>query len=271
MATELMENFYTKDLLVKDNFIIGDYTYGKPNVYDWNEGSRLIIGRYTSIADEVTILLGGNHHTDWISTYPFPALSEYWPEGSSIQGHPWTKGDIVIGHDVWVGNGATIVSGVTVGDGAVIAARSVVTKDIPPYAIVGGNPAKIIKMRFPEEVVDTLREIQWWDWPELAIREHIPVLCSGDIDRIASVNEDVWKKYDKHEFLPPTEVKHELDKEALISEYRKAIEDLSHHADEQALIIKHLKNEVEQVESRNSGFFFTIARNLQSLGGSKRK
>lgn len=179
-----MPSVYTKDLLNNSNYQIGEFTYGKPQVYDWNEGTKLIIGKYTSIADEVTILLGGNHRMDWVSTYPFPTFPEKWPKAKDIKGHPWSKGDVVIGNDVWIGNGATILSGVTISDGAVIAARALVVKDVPAYAVVGGNPAKVIKYRFSRRTIKKLLRVAWWNWPKEKIERNIEFICTHDVDGI---------------------------------------------------------------------------------------
>jgi acetyltransferase-like isoleucine patch superfamily enzyme len=153
-------------------------TYGKPTVHDWGEGAKLTIGKYCSIASGVHVFLGGNHRTDWITTYPFPD----W--GIQIQDKSTTKGDVVIGNDVWVGMGSVIMSGVTIGDGAVVAAFSVVTKDVPPYAIVAGNPAIIKKRRFSDEKVKKLLKIKWWDWPEEKVRQKMKILLSPNIDEL---------------------------------------------------------------------------------------
>ena len=141
---------------------IGEHTYGHPEVLSWDDKTRLTIGKYCSIAEGVTIILGGGHRVDWVTTYP---LSVFFDELGSCEGHPLTKGDLEIGHDVWVGYGATILSGIHIGDGAVIAARAVVTRDVPPYAIVAGNPARIIKYRFDTETIAELLELKWWNWP----------------------------------------------------------------------------------------------------------
>lgn len=171
------EILFTKDVL-GNRYAIGDHTYGKPKVISWGEGTSLRIGRYCSIASNVIIFLGSEHRVDWVSTYPFPFL---WKEARSIKGHPASRGDVVIGNDVWVGFGATILSGVTIGDGAAIGACSVVTRDVPPYGIVAGNPAHLIRHRFDEETVKALLRIRWWDWPDPQVRENIQHLCSSSI------------------------------------------------------------------------------------------
>ncbi|MBE1443612.1 CatB-related O-acetyltransferase [Paenibacillus sp. OAS669] len=157
---------------------IGEFTYGYPEVLSWGENSILTIGKFCSIADRVSIFLGGEHRPDWVTTYPFNALI---PSFSYIQGHPKTKGNVVIGNDVWLGSGATIMSGVQIGDGAVIGARAVVTKYVPPYAVVAGNPGKIIKYRFDDETIRRLLQVQWWNWPLDRIERAIPFLLSTDI------------------------------------------------------------------------------------------
>jgi acetyltransferase-like isoleucine patch superfamily enzyme len=182
LKDSMSDSIYTKDHLPQ--YDIGEYTYGKPKIYDWNDGGHLRIGKYTSIADDVTILLGGNHRMDWVAMYPFSAITDKWPEAEGIEGHPWSKGDVVIGNDVWLGNGVTILSGVTVGDGAVIAARSVVIKDVPPYTIYGGNPADFIKRRFSKGDTKKLLELAWWDWPRDKVARNVKALCSSDIKAI---------------------------------------------------------------------------------------
>jgi len=187
----MSENFYTKNFLrnevEKGVVSIGDYTYGKPKVLHWGEDAKLKIGKFCSIADEVVIFLGGNHRTDWVTTYPFPVLVSDWPEAGLIKGHPGTKGDVVVGNDVWIGYGATILSGTVIGDGAVIGARSVVTKNVEAYAIVAGNPAREIKKRFNQSQIERLLEIKWWEWSIEKIKKNIKLLCSGDIDNLLNV------------------------------------------------------------------------------------
>lgn len=173
--------FYTKDFFKDKKFIIGDYTYGKPKVFFENEESNLIIGKFCSIAGGVTIFLGGNHRLDWISTYPFNMLEEEFPEAKMITGHPTTKGDVKIGNDVWIGQNAVVMSGITIGNGAVIAANSVVTKNIKDYEVWGGNPAKFIKKRFSDSEIEKLLQIQWWDWELDKIKSKVNYLCSDKI------------------------------------------------------------------------------------------
>ncbi|WP_082504645.1 CatB-related O-acetyltransferase [Methylobacterium sp. Leaf111] len=163
----------------KFRYVIGDYTYGVPSVMWWGEDAGLSIGRYCSIAGGVSIMLGGNHRTDWITTFPFNVLD---PVASAYTGHPATNGDVRIGNDVWLGISCRIMSGVTVGDGACVAAGAVVTRDVPPYAIVGGVPAKVIRMRFTPEQIAALLEIRWWDLPEKQIQELYYLMLSPDVD-----------------------------------------------------------------------------------------
>lgn len=161
------------------DFEIGLGSYGVPIVHDWREGSTLRIGAYTSVADDVHIFLGGHHRIDWISCYPFPA---FVPEAKDIPGFGGSRGDVVIGSDVWLASGCTILSGVTVGDGAVVAARAVVSRDVPPYAIVAGNPARIVGWRFEEATRARLIQSAWWAWPEAEVRRVTPLLCSSRLE-----------------------------------------------------------------------------------------
>jgi acetyltransferase-like isoleucine patch superfamily enzyme len=167
--------------LSKENIEIGDFSYGNPEVLSWGEGSKLKIGKFCSIANNVVIFLGGNHRTDYISTYPFNALLKNYSE---MGGHPYSNGDIIIGNDVWIGRGATILSGVNIGDGAVIGANSLVSKDINPYSIVGGNPAKLLKYRFDEKIINNLLEIKWWDKNLEEISEIIHLLNSNKMQEL---------------------------------------------------------------------------------------
>jgi len=158
--------------------IAGPYTYGRPKVRFPESGARLVIGRYGSIADGVEILLGGNHRLDWATTYPFPALPGLWPEAAGRTDHDTTRGDVVVGHDVWLASQCMVMSGVTIGHGAVVAARAVVARDVPPYAIVAGNPARVVRLRFDEATVAALLESRWWDRPREALAPLLPLLMS---------------------------------------------------------------------------------------------
>lgn len=173
-------SFYTKDIFSDMPYVIGEHTYGHPTILHWGESANLYIGKFCSIAENVTIFLGGEHRTDWISTYPFNILNKDFPNATKIKGHPVTKGDVRIGNDVWIGRGATIMSGINVGDGAVIGANAVVTKDVPNYAIVAGNPAKIIKYRFDNNKIEKLEKIKWWNWPIEKINKEIQSICNSD-------------------------------------------------------------------------------------------
>ncbi|MEN1972204.1 CatB-related O-acetyltransferase [Luteimonas sp. MJ204] len=162
---------------------IGAHTYGKPRIRWWGEDANLLVGKYCSIAEGVEIFLGGNHRTDWITTFPFSWFGKAWPEARGITGHPATRGDVVIGNDVWLGAGCVVLSGVRIGDGAVIGCRAVVSRDVPPFAIVTGNPAKVVRLRFDEGRIARLLAVRWWDWPDARVRRHIGLLMAGDVDR----------------------------------------------------------------------------------------
>ena len=162
---------------------VGDYTYGKPKVKKYAGNMKLKIGKFCSIANDVIFLLGGEHRADWISTYPFNFLVK---DFSYIKGHPKIKGDINVGNDVWIGHGVKILSGVNIGDGAVIGANTLVTKDVPNYAIVAGNPAQIIHYRFDEDTIKKLEKIKWWNFKEDKLVKIIPLLQNNDINGLLS-------------------------------------------------------------------------------------
>ncbi len=172
----------------EENVTIGDYSYGKIKIKRYGKDTKLIIGKFCSFADNVTILLGGEHDYNWITTYPFFAhFSECLDE--NISPFKDSKGDIIIGNDVWIGYGSVILSGVTIGDGAIIGANSVVTKDIPPYAIAAGNPVKIYKKRFSEEIIKKMLEIAWWNWDMDKILKNASLLQSPNIEEFVKLYE----------------------------------------------------------------------------------
>lgn len=161
------------------DFVLGKHSYGVPVVHDWQDGTTLKVGAYCSIADNVQIFLGGNHRSDWVSTYPFPA---FFDEARHISGYARSRGDVVIGNDVWLCTDCTILSGVTIGHGAVIGSGAVVRRDVEPYAIMVGNPAQVAGWRFSETQRQALLEAAWWDWPEDEVRSIVDKLCSEDIE-----------------------------------------------------------------------------------------
>ena len=168
----------------KDVCTIGEFTYGTPTVRKYDEKTRLTIGKFCSIADNVQIVLGGEHHTEYLTTYPFDIL---------IEGkEPKSKGDVVIGNDVWIGKNVTILSGVTIGDGAVIGAGSVVVSDVERWEIVGGAPAEHIRYRWQGCKID---DLNWWDWPLENIAEAIPMLQAKEADDLIAY----WKEVVIHE------------------------------------------------------------------------
>ncbi|WCM48955.1 CatB-related O-acetyltransferase [Pseudomonas sp. WJP1] len=157
----------------ESNIIVGRFTYGFENlsIRQWGEGASLTIGSFCSLSTSINIFLGGNHRTDWTTTFPFGHIFVDELGGQEISGHPQTKGDLIIGDDVWIGHGVTIMSGISIGSGAVLATNATVVKDVEPYEIVGGNPAQPLKKRFEKEIVDLLLELSWWNLPLDAIKE----------------------------------------------------------------------------------------------------
>lgn len=178
---------------------VGDYTYydDPKGVERFEEnvlyhfpfiGDRLIIGRFCQIAAETKFIMnGGNHRTGGFSTFPFFIFGGDWSGRIEGEADPNVRGDTIVGNDVWFGYDALIMPGVTVGDGAIIATRSVVTKDVPPYAVVAGNPAKVVKMRFDPRTIERLLAIKWWDWDIETISAHIPQICGLDLDALEAV------------------------------------------------------------------------------------
>jgi acetyltransferase-like isoleucine patch superfamily enzyme len=163
----------------KGKVVYGTGSFGVPTIHTFlHDPTRLIVGNYSSIGG--TYMLGGQHPSDQVTTYPFRI--NLGLEGAGRDGHPTPRGDIHVGSDAWTGYGSWILGGVTIGDGAIIGTGAVVTKDVPPFAIVGGVPARIIRYRHTVEQREALLEIRWWDWPVDELREAVPLLASTDID-----------------------------------------------------------------------------------------
>ncbi len=194
-----VETIYLKNAITKSNIEVGDYTIYNDFVHDPRDfqknnvlyhypvnRDRLKIGKFCSIACGAKfIFTSANHALKSLSTYPFPIFFEEWGLNSAEIASAWdNKGDIVVGNDVWIGYEAVVLSGVKIGDGAIIGARALVTKDVPPYAIVGGTPAKTIRKRFDDRIVVRLLELKWWDWSEERIKENLEIIRSGRIDEI---------------------------------------------------------------------------------------
>ena len=159
-----------------DQIEVGDFTYGKPIIRKWDNETKLKIGKFCSIGGEVQILMGGEHHTEWITTYPFNVfLADQYGFKERLAK---SKGDITIGNDVWIGNNAISLSGVTIGNGAVIGAGAVVAKDVPQYAVMVGNPAKLKRFRINK------KPPEWWNWPIEKIAEAVPLLMEEGTDAL---------------------------------------------------------------------------------------
>jgi acetyltransferase-like isoleucine patch superfamily enzyme len=165
----------------KHGFQIGDYTYGRPRVrYSPHTGTKLVIGHFCSIAEDVEFILGPEHRTDWATTFPFKGAGG-WEEFDPSFPQFHSRGDIAVGSDVWIGTGATILSGVTIGHGAVIGARAVVACDVAPYTIAVGNPARAVRRRFSIEIINALLQLRWWDLDRTEIQSLLPLLQNGNV------------------------------------------------------------------------------------------
>lgn len=188
---------FLKPLLTNPLIEVGEYTYyddpDGPEHFEKNVlyhydfiGDRLVIGKFCAIAWQTKFIMnGGSHRTAGPSTFPFLIFGGGWAgrfEGETDFPH---KGDTRVGNDVWLGYDSLVMPGVTIGDGAVVAARSVVTADVPPYAVVAGNPARVVRLRLPEDEVATLLRLRWWDWPVEAVTRHLPLISGGPVDALA--------------------------------------------------------------------------------------
>ena len=190
---------FIKNVIQNPNIIVGEYTYydDKDGAERFEEhvthhydfiGDKLIIGKFCAIAKGIEFIMNGaNHRMSSISTYPFNIMGNGWEEFSPDFSELPYKGDTVIGNDVWIGQNVTILPGVHVGDGAIIGANSVVASDIPPYTVAVGNPCRVVKKRFDDELIEYLLKIKWWDWPSDKIFKNMKALCSGDFTLIKSI------------------------------------------------------------------------------------
>lgn len=186
---------FLKNIVKNPNIIVGDYTYYDDfeNVENFEKnvkylfdfvGDKLVIGKFCMIASDVKFIMNGaNHLTDSLSTYPFSIFGNGWEKAMEGKTYP-QKGNITIGNDVWIGYNATIMAGVSIGDGAIIATNSTVIKDVAPYSIVGGNPAKEIKKRFSDETIAKLLELQWWNWDIEKITANIQHLTGNNVEKL---------------------------------------------------------------------------------------
>lgn len=201
---------FLKNVITAPNIQVGDYTYyddpidptgfERNNVlFNWPEfGDKLVIGRFCAIASGVQFIMGSaNHRTSSVTTYPFNVFGGAWADNTPphLQQLPF-KGDTVIGNDVWIGRNSVILPGVHIGDGAIVAAQSVVAKDVAPYTVAGGNPARFIKARFDGELTDLLLRLRWWDMEGEALVELLPLLCDPDLEKVRLALRERLRKTD---------------------------------------------------------------------------
>ena len=178
---------------------VGRATYGVKHLtlHSWGEGSKLHVGSFCSLARDIQVYLGGGHRTDWITTFPFGHIRlGRFPNGlvNGAEGHPASKGDVRIGNDVWIGDGAVLMSGITIADGCVIGARSVCARDTEPYGVYAGNPARKIRSRFEPHVIAQLLSLEWWNWPDDLIDEGVPLLQSEPTEGVLGQLHDLAQR-----------------------------------------------------------------------------
>ena len=193
---------FIRNTLKNPNIVVGDYTY-----YDDPEdsenfernvlyhypfvGDKLVIGKFCALARGVKFIMNGaNHKLTGFSTYPFGIFGQGWEAAIPAPENLPSRGDTVVGNDVWIGYDALVMPGVQIGNGAIVAARAVVVKDVPAYAVVGGNPAKVLKSRFPPETVAALEQIAWWNWPVEKITRNLKAIVSADLDTLQAAAND---------------------------------------------------------------------------------
>lgn len=205
---EYKTSCFLKNVVTAPNIFVGDYTYyddaENPTEFETNNilfnypefGDKLIIGKFCSIAQGTTFIMGSaNHRMNSISTYPFNVFGGIWEENtpSHMSEIPF-KGDTVIGNDVWIGRKSVIMPGVKIGDGAIVAAYSVVTKDVEPYSVVGGNPARFIKKRFDDELIQLLEKLKWWDFESEKLVDFLPLLCDPNLEFVRKKIEELLEE-----------------------------------------------------------------------------
>lgn len=191
---------FIKNAITRQNIEVGEYTYYsddngaaqfETHVTHHYEflGDKLIIGKFCAIAKGIEFVMNGaNHRMSSVTTYPFNIMGNGWEKTTpSLEDLPF-KGDTVVGNDVWIGQNVTVMPGIHIGDGAIIAANSVVAKDVPAYHIVGGNPCRVIRKRFSDELIAYLLDLKWWDWPKEKIFENLEILCSDDLGAIKNID-----------------------------------------------------------------------------------
>ncbi len=190
---------YIKNTIKNPNIIVGDYTYYDDPIDSANFernvlyhypflNDKLIIGKFCAIATGVKFIMNGaNHKMDCFSTYPFSIFENGWEKVIPKQKELPFKGDTIIGNDVWIGYDSIIMPGIKIGNGVIIATKSVVTKDVEPYSIVGGNPAKLIRKRFNSDIIEMLETLKWWDWHIEKITENLDILTSNDISKLKAL------------------------------------------------------------------------------------